>query len=246
LGLYLVYLGHTTFDSDWLTIHFEAISAYSLGGRAFELGPMPPAPLGVRYEWEIDGAMLSRLVNSIFAQYEKLNFGALSWAYWHAVAATPHIAGAHYGAAIESLERAFLKITTLAVKRTLVPEIEWSNLHQAIKTTLLAGSLPEGAAKILRNKLKSLNQAPQGEITNDLLSQLKLNFGERERSAAAMVRNKSAHGKDDEVDIEWIRDLKLLRVRFHRMLFAMTGASDYYYDYFTLGRPTRRLDEAVS
>jgi hypothetical protein len=246
MGLYLVYLGHTTFDSNWHTVHFEAISAYSLGGRAFELGPMPPAPLGSRYDWEIDRAMLSRSVNLIFTQYKSLNFGMMSWAYWHAVAATAHIAGAHWGAAIESLERAFLQTTTLSVKRTLLPDAEWRSIHQAIETALSAGNIDPDAAKILRNKITSLNRAPQSEVTGDLLAQLGLQFGEREKKAAAMVRNKSAHGKDDEVDLEWVRDLKLLRVRFHRMLFAMTGASDLYYDYFTLGRPTRKLADAIS
>lgn len=246
LGIYLVYLGHTTFDSDWRIVDFEAISSYSLGGRAFELGPMPPAPLGTRNEWEIDRAMLSRLANSIFTQYKKLNFGSISWAYWHAVAATPHISGAHFGAAIESLERAYLKTTALPVKRTLLPDAEWRSTHQALEIALSAGNLSPDAAKILRSKINSLNRAPQSEVTDNLLAQLGLQFGEREKKAAAMVRNKSAHGKDDEIDVEWIRDLKLLRVRFHRVLFAMTGASDLYYDYFTLGRPTRQLGDAIS
>jgi hypothetical protein len=246
LGLYLVYLGNTAFDSDWHTVHFEAISAYSLWGRVFELPPMPPAPLGARYEWEIDRAMLSRSVGSIFAQYKNLNFGVVSWAYWHAVAATPHIAGAHFGAAIESLERAFLKTTKLKVKRTLLPDADWISLHQALECALSATSLPPDGATILANKIKSLNRAPQSEVTEDVLAQLGLAFGKREKQAAAMVRNKSAHGKDDEVDVEWIRDLKLLRVRFHRMVFAMTGASDWYYDYFTIGRPTRPLGDTSS
>ncbi len=245
LGLYLVYLGKTAFDSDWRTVGFEAISPYSLGGRAFELPPTPPGPLGARYEWEIDGAMLSRVVNSVFSQYENLNFGVVSWAYWHALAATPHIAGAHFGAAIESLERAFLKTTNLKLKRTLLPDADWEILHQVLENALSARKFPPDVATILSNKIKALNQTPQGKVTDDVLAQLGLMFGEREKRAAGIVRNKSAHGKDDEVDVEWIRDLTLLRVRFHRMLFAMTGGSDWYYDYFTLGRPTRRLADAI-
>jgi hypothetical protein len=245
LGLYLVYLGNTAFDSDWQAVSFEAISAYTLGGRAFDLGSTPPAPLGARFEWEIDRTMLSRSVNSIFAHYDALNFGALSWAYWHAVAATPHIAGAHFGAAIESLERAFLKSTKLKLNRTVIPEADWKTLHFALEEKLSTINFPPGAESILKNKMKSLNRAPQSEVTANLLAQLGLSFGNREKSAAAAVRNKSAHGKDDEVDVEWIRDLKLVHIRFHRMLFAMTGASDMYYDYFTLGRPTRLLADPI-
>ena len=188
--------------------------------------------------------MLSRVVNSVFSEYENLNFGVVSWAYWHALAATPHIAGAHFGAAIESLERAFLKTTNLKLKRTLLPDADWEILHQVLESALSARKFPP-MTTILSNKIKALNQTPQGKVTDDVLAQLGLMFGEREKRTAGIVRNKSAHGKDDEVDVEWIRDLTLLRVRFHRMLFAMTGGSDWYYDYFTLGRPTRRLADAI-
>jgi hypothetical protein len=42
LGIYLVYLGSSWFDEAWHLVRFEAISAYSLGGRAARLAPMPP------------------------------------------------------------------------------------------------------------------------------------------------------------------------------------------------------------
>jgi hypothetical protein len=73
---------------------------------------------------------------------------------------------------------------------------------------------------------------------------LGLALGPREEKALR-IRNISAHGKDEEVDVEWIRDLKILRIRFHRMVIAMTGASDQYYDYFTIGRPIRGLRAAI-
>jgi hypothetical protein len=40
-------------------------------------------------------------------------------------------------------------------------------------------------------------------------------------------------------------DVKLLRVCFHRVFLAMTGAKDEYYDYFTAGNPIRRVKEPV-
>ena len=53
---------------------------------------MPPSPLGTRFLWEIDREILSRMVNSLYSHYDALGFGKLSWAYWHAVSATLHIA----------------------------------------------------------------------------------------------------------------------------------------------------------
>ena len=46
LGLYLVDLGHTIYDRDWRIVSALARSAYSLGRRAFDMGPEQLAPLG--------------------------------------------------------------------------------------------------------------------------------------------------------------------------------------------------------
>jgi hypothetical protein len=57
--------------------------------------------------------------------------------------------------------------------------------------------------------------------------------------AAWKRRNKSAHGEPllQEEVLPTIRDMKLLLVLFHRMLLAITGASDRYLDYATPGNP---------
>jgi hypothetical protein len=245
LGMYLVYLGYSSFCENWKLIHFEAVTAYSLGGKAFDLGPMPPSPLGSKWEWEINREVLSRAVNALYNNYEALNFGTVSWAYWHALAATPHIAGAHYRAAIESLERAYLNTNGIKVKRALLDEQPWTALQKELDCCITQANLNAEVTKILGSKISKLNEAPQSVVTDNLLSSLGLTFGDRESSAASLVGNKSAHGKDDEVDIEWIRNLHIVRIRFHRMILSMTNASDYYYDYFTIGRPTRGLAEPI-
>jgi hypothetical protein len=245
LGMYLVYLGHSSFCENWELIHFDAVSAYSLGGKAFDLSPMPPSPLGYKWEWEIDRYVLSRAVNALYSNYEALNFGNVSWAYWHAVVATPHIAGVHYGAAIESLKRAYLKTNGVNVKRTLLDKQPWSALHKELEIYITQASMDADVTKILINKISKLNDAPQSVMTDNLLLSLGLTFGRRESKVASLVRDKSAHGKDDEVDIEWIRNLMIARIRFHRILLSMTNASDHYYDYFSIGRPTRGLAESI-
>jgi hypothetical protein len=244
LGSYLIYLGHSCFCTDWCLTHFEAMSAYSMTGRAFDVPPMPPFPLGLQWEWQIDREMLSRAVNALYEHYEDLNFGPLSWAYWHAVMATPHIAGVHYGAAIESLERAYLDTKGGKIERSVVDAANWEPLKSALERQVKDAILGEDVTKILTNKIRNLNAMPQSMLTTNLMKSLGLALGAREEKALR-IRNISAHGKDEEVDVEWIRDLKILRVRFHRMVIAMTGASDQYYDYFTTGRPTRGLNEAI-
>ena len=66
-------------------------------------------PLGPRYLNELNPAQLTRAIAARVRAFEELDLANLSWAYWHACAATPHIAPAHFGAAIEALQNAYIK-----------------------------------------------------------------------------------------------------------------------------------------
>ena len=155
------------------------------------------------------------MVNAIYQKYDDLNFGVVSWAYWHAVAATPHIAAVHFGAALESLQRAYLASTAGS---KIIPNRRRSNLGQDSKPRLshswIAYGLPSDAREALKNKIRNLNNRSQHSTGKDLVGELGLVLSAREKQAHD-TRHESAHGKDDEVDVEWVRDLKLLRIRFH-------------------------------
>ncbi len=244
LGLFPVYLGSSQFDGEWNLKSFEAVSAYSMNGRAFELPPVPPSPLGTKWLWEVDRRLLSNAANALYQSYDDLNFGVVSWAYWHAVAAAPHIAGVHYGAAIESLERAYLKSKGGAIETKLLSESTWQSLRRSLQSALAQANLDYATKQVFDNRIDGLNQSPQSKRIGALLTNLKLKVGESERRANR-IRNTSAHGKDDNIDVEWIRELKVLRVHLHRLVLAMSGASDQYYDYFTLDHPVRSISEAI-
>jgi hypothetical protein len=126
----------------------------------------------------------------------------------------------------------------------LLDSQKWDALRPSLESCITQAELSADVATILKNKVRNLNAAPPSVVTENLLSNLGLILGPREKKALRL-RNVSAHGKDDEVDAEWIRDLKVLRIRFHRMLLAITGATDCYYDYFTIGRPTRKLADPI-
>ena len=95
-------MGGSRFDEEWRLTDFEVVSPYTMHGHAMKLPPTLPSPLGPRSFWDIDAARLSRMVNAIYAKYDALNFGVVSWAYWHAVTAAPHIAAVHFGAAMSA------------------------------------------------------------------------------------------------------------------------------------------------
>jgi hypothetical protein len=246
LVIYLVHLGHSSFCKDWDLVSFKAISAYALDGRVFELPPTPPAPLGLKMEWEIDRDILSRMVNSICTHYEELNFRSLNWAFWHALCATPDIAAVHYGAAIEALQRAYVEHNPDTYQTTLLCREHWDILKRAASTAVTTLPINDQTKRILLNKISNLNSKPPSVLLDELLSKLDLTLSEIEQ-AAWQHRNDAGHGnytKPDEAT-RLIRETKLLRLRFNRMVFAITKASDTYYDYYTFGRPTRKLRDSI-
>lgn len=246
LGVYLVRLGTSSFDEDWSLVASNPVSAYALGDRAFEQAAVTPAPLGFKFEREIDPQVLVRMVSALYREYDALRFGSLSWAYWHAMAATPHIAAVHYGAAIESLQAAYLEANKGAVKTTIMDRDMWQILSSKIIAVIDDLPVDESARQILRNKVGDFNKPPQNMITERLLEVLKLQLGEQEKKAWKR-RNDAGHGNviDPNGYVELIKDIKLLRIRFHKILFAITGASDFYNDDFTLHHAVRKLGEPV-
>jgi hypothetical protein len=60
-------------------------------------------------------------------------------------------------------------------------------------------------------------------------------------------RNDAAHGIaiEDSEELDVIRDIKLLKVMFHRMLLRIINGADSYHDYATPGFPIRELADPV-
>jgi hypothetical protein len=151
LGSYLVYLGVSRFDEEWHLTDFEVVTPYSMYGRAIALPPSPPSPLGPRSHWDIDSAKFSRMINAIYAKYDDLNFGVVSWAYWHAVTATPHIAAVHFGAALESLQRAYLSSTAARRSSGIVDDQTWDTIRTSLESSLDSSDLPNGTRETFKN-----------------------------------------------------------------------------------------------
>jgi hypothetical protein len=57
----------------------------------------------------------------------------------------------------------------------------------------------------------------------------------------------AAHGDLTSADpIATIKNTKLLKLLFHRLLLKMTNGSDEYRDYYTLNFPKRKLEDPVA
>ena len=245
LGVYLIEIGHTLYDQGWQIVSATARSAYSLSQKAFDLVPMPLAPLSDRkFQYDLGRTKLTRMVNALFSAYEMLDLGNLSWAYWHARTATVHIAPAHFGAAIEALQRAYIEAHPDTIATTTVVRAQWKELKDAVDRVIAAAIIPEDSKAILSGNVHIINRAPQREILKAILRAIDVDLGADE-NAAWKRRNDAAHGIPipEGEELTAIRDMKLLMGLFHRMLLRISNASDFYMDHVSPCLPLRRLKE---
>jgi hypothetical protein len=247
LGVCLVELGSAVYSKDWEFISFRSRSAYSIDRKALDLVILPPAPLGMRWQHEIDRIPFTRLVNAVFHKYEALDFGNLGWAYWHALCAAPHIASVHFGAAIELLLRQYAATKPDQFPQGVIADREiWKQLSAEVEEAISKLEIPDEKKDALRANIGGLNRVYQRDIMEAILKDIGITIGADE-SQAWKRRNDAAHGIAIETgeELEVIRDIKLLKVMFHRMLLRIINGADTYHDYVTPGFAIRKLADPV-
>jgi hypothetical protein len=114
-----------------------------------------PVPLGDKYENEIGHVRFSRLVNSLYSNYEVCDFDHVSWSYWHAVCAPIHIAAVHYGASIEALQNSYIAHHGKNFKTSLIEKEDilksfTSTIHIVVERAIIYEKLKK---EFLRIKL---------------------------------------------------------------------------------------------
>ena len=245
LGRPLIKTGYSVFDINWKIISFNAISAYTMGGAAFSIHTSPPAPLGTQHQRVLDQKTISSLANSIYEKYEEYNFGTLSWSYWHAISAPIHIAAVHFGACIESLQNSYIKHHGKSFQSALLEKSQWSMFRNGMLGILNSIELEGVERQVIENKLNSFNHTPQNVLTARFLESLGISLSNAEK-AAWQQRNDAAHGNEveDGNQIKLIRDLKLLKVIFHRVFLSVIGGGSHYIDYYSIGFPNKLLTES--
>lgn len=245
LGLYLVDLGTTHYDPEWQIVSTIARSAYSLGRHAFEIQTLQFAPLGPRFLNELTAAQLTRAVQAFVSAFDTLDLANLHWAFWHACAATPHIAPAHFGAAIEGLQSAYTKANPGTVPKGWAPRESWKVLRTDLAAAIDKTDIPEEAKAALKNKLSTFNGTDQRPRLKSIMATLALQLGDDE-DAAWRRRNEAAHGIPipEGQELAAIRDMKLLRGLFQRLLLRITDAADQYIDYSSPNHDYRILKDA--
>ena len=246
LGRPLIKTGYSIFNEEWLLVSFKSISAYSFGGAAFLLHSLPPYPLGENYQGEVNSNIITPLVNAIYDNYEEYKFGHLSWAYWHAVCAPVHIAAVHFGACIESLQKSYIEKNGKIFNSALIEKTKFKKLRKATLEVLASLELEETEYKVMESKINSLNQTPQSVLTERFLGHLDIEFSDAEKSAWQQ-RNNAVHGNEIEEgsQIQLIKEIKILKVIFHRVLLRIINGGEYYTDYYSIGFPIKNIRDSV-
>jgi hypothetical protein len=106
--------------------------------------------------------------------------------------------------------------------------------------------IPEEKKSALRQNIGGLNRVHQRDTMDAILKDIGVALGVDE-SQAWKRRNDAAHGiaMEDGEELDVIRDIKLLKVMFHRMLLRIVNGADSYHDYATPGFPIRKLADPV-
>jgi hypothetical protein len=247
LNVYLPELWSAAYDKDWNPTSFKAYSVYSIDGKVLNLPILPPAPLGGGWQRGIDHVSFTRLVNAVFHNYEMLDFGNLSWAYWHALCATPHIASVHFGAAIELLLRQYAATKPNLFSRAIIGDrAMWKQFAAEVEQAISKLGISEEKKNALRENIGDLNRVHQRDTMQAVLKDIGIALGADE-SQAWKRRNDAAHGIAMETveELDVIRDIKLLKAMFHRMLLRIVNGADNYHDYATPRFPIRKLSDSI-
>jgi len=247
MGIYLIDLGTTHYDAEWNVVSTLARSAYSLRRHAFDIETLQLAPLGDRFLNELGALQLTRAIQAFVTAFDVLNLANLHWAFWHACAATPHIAPVHFGAAIESLLSAYTKANSGKVRKGWATQDEWKILRAALSDVIASAEVSVEVKAALKDKLPTFNGIDQRQRLKDVMATLNLELGEDE-DAAWRRRNKSAHGMPipQGQEVAAIRDMKLLRGLFQRLLLRITNAAEQYIDYASPNHEHRPLSQPSS
>ena len=109
------------------------------------------------------------MVERLFQANDALDLGNLSWAYWHARIATVHIAPAHFGAAIEALQRAYSDQHPDAIKLRIVPRPKWKEIMAGVAEAVAEASISAEEKELIIEKIRgSTNRTPQRERLREL------------------------------------------------------------------------------
>jgi hypothetical protein len=162
--------------------------------KVLNLPILTPAPMSMRWRRELGLLPLARLVNAAFDEYETLDLADLSWSYWHALCATPHIAAVHFGAAIEMLVRRYAATKPNHFPQKIIDDGSvWRDFRVRIDELISKLDISEVKRSALNKNVGGLNRVHQRDILDAVLRDIGIELGADEIQAWRR-RHEAAHG----------------------------------------------------
>ncbi|MCD4758749.1 MAG: hypothetical protein K8R39_10785 [Arcobacteraceae bacterium] len=231
LGKPILYLGYSTYTEDSKMVSFELRSGYDYKG-AFDLDALPPTILSSNMSNMINSDIFNKLLISLYNNYDKYDFQHLFWMYWHASTSHFYSASVQFGGCIESLQNSYLEKNS---NSKIIESTEiWKSFRENNMNLIDELCIDNKEKELLKNKINNINILPQQKQLEKLFELLKIELTELE-SKTWKQRNIPAHGNKIENNLEYIRGVKILRTLFNRLILKISNASEYYYDYYSLG-----------
>lgn len=245
LGRRLLNVGYTQYDKSGTPIIEMVTGPLTTSTVAMCMADtLPPIPINYRYDNGDIEAVLTKLLPAYIAQREDRAFEDAMWRYDLARFLPVGVDLPVIAAAVEGVANRWLSANK--VKREYLDDEAFSERVSA-SIDKIESNLQDLSAeyrKIILNKMRRANGAGPNESPLIFFDHIGLKVGDFEKKAI-QERNRLVHGGSAQPkDLDKAGKLAMAyRILFARMLLKLLGYDGTYFDYATLGCPSRDLND---
>lgn len=250
-GRYLPSLGYSKFDEQWGIVSYKCIQPYDIEKRVYTSATEPPQKIYQSNYRFVEADLVSKSVESFCLRFDEYDLRHISSLYWHAANSPLHVQASQLGAAIEAIRRNYMKVNEKSFKTKLFDSERWADIQKEL-IQIVEMNLPDDLdgkepreKKIIKNKIKNLNQTPHSEMAKRFFEVLALPLSDLEEEAF-QERHNSAHGvKGEYGGIAAIKNNQILKALLNRVLIKILNMYPFYIDYYTAEYPQKNINQSI-
>jgi hypothetical protein len=243
LGIELIFIGSTKFDSNSYPIEKYTYSTFQLDiEKVLAEQEIPPFP--VRVEDRQVGVDICQQINTFIQNYlntqERYNWGQILWYITYARTQPPLVK-------MQPLATAFDLICSqyFGGKNILLPQEIFSKILKNIKSIVDNATITDEEKEQLFGKISNCNFIGQNKKNRLIFDELKMELSKDEDNALK-ARNTSVHGSIGQIDIiQTMVDNNLFMTLFNRLVLKLLGIK-YYIDYSKQGLVIAEVEKSQS
>ena len=258
-GNQLLKIGQTSYDGSLSLSVQEYQNPWgdNVVSRCQRLG-FPPVEIGNYHDWGRVEILLNELVSNYLIQRKPLRLKNALWKYWLAMYSSLGTNLPILSSAVETLAEQILnnhpEIKHYYIEYHQFCELikdEIISVDKKLEATINGGFTKEKKNAIkdsILRKIKGASQRGSNEKLEMMFEIIKLPIDKIERKALK-ARNKMAHSSLGEISDEEIKETSRLtrayETLFNRILLKILSYNGQYKDYYTMGYPSRNIDDPI-